>query len=45
MKNTITRIAALLLAFSMIFALAACKDKTGENGTTAAAGEAAFLYI
>lgn len=39
MKNTITKIAALLLAFSMIFALAACKDKTGENGTTAAAGE------
>ena len=39
MKNTITRIAALLLAFSMIFALAACKDKTEENDTTAAAGE------
>ncbi len=41
MKKNLTRIAALLLVFAMIFAFAACKDNkdTDTDTTTAAAGE------
>lgn len=40
MKKNLTRIAALLLVFAMIFAFAACKDNdTDTETTTAAAGE------
>ncbi len=42
MKKKLTRLAALLLVFAMIFAFAACKgDDTDTQTTTAATGEAA----